>query len=463
MRRQVSSRAGVPAAAAGKARRRTSPVRRAGAAALAATVLCGVATIAKADPAPPGEAAPVLGAFLTPAQPVGTPQEQVVAGMNAFATDLYRVAAKPGENAVFSPLSIAYAFAMLRAGARGETAAQLDETFGFPATGMHDAYGGLSQGLVTTKAAPKAQAAKSEKAKAPTKGTYTPWRPKPPTFNLANGLWTIAGYPVEAEFRETLSRHYGAEAQGLDMSDPAAAVKRVNDWISEHTAGRVSKVLDRLHPTTRLVLANAVYLKADWTAKFTRPLDEDFRIGGKTVPVPTMRRTSELGYAAGAGWQAVEIPYFGGRLAMRLVIPTGALTPADLLTPSVLAAAAQTAEREVDLHLPTWDFESAYDLRALLPKLGLTAPFGASADLSGITTAEQLAVDQARHKANITVDRYGTEAAAATVITGVPVSKKISPTPPLTVRADRPFAFTIVDTKTGAPLFLGSVADPRKK
>jgi serine protease inhibitor len=49
------------------------------------------------------------------------------------------------------------------------------------------------------------------------------------------------------------------------------------------------------------------------------------------------------------------------------------------------------------------------------------------------------------------------------VITGVPVSKKISPTPPLTVRADRPFAFTIVDTKTGAPLFLGSVADPRKK
>ena len=49
------------------------------------------------------------------------------------------------------------------------------------------------------------------------------------------------------------------------------------------------------------------------------------------------------------------------------------------------------------------------------------------------------------------------------VISAVPLSAVVGGTAPVIFHADRPFVFEIVDTKTGAPLFLGSVADPRVK
>jgi serpin B len=66
-------------------------------------------------------------------------------------------------------------------------------------------------------------------------------------------------------------------------------------------------------------------------------------------------------------------------------------------------------------------------------------------------------LDQAVHRANITVDEWGTEAAA---VTGLAFPSSLPPPPDVTIRADHPFAFAIVDTNTGTPLFIGHVADP---
>jgi len=56
------------------------------------------------------------------------------------------------------------------------------------------------------------------------------------------------------------------------------------------------------------------------------------------------------------------------------------------------------------------------------------------------------------------VDENGTEAAAATAVTGVAVS---GPPPPVFVmRVDRPFLLAIRDVPTGALLFLGRIIDP---
>jgi serine protease inhibitor len=57
---------------------------------------------------------------------------QVVAGNNAFAIDLYRNLSDEEGNLFFSPFSISTAFAMLHAGARTQTEAELAEVFHFP-------------------------------------------------------------------------------------------------------------------------------------------------------------------------------------------------------------------------------------------------------------------------------------------------------------------------------------------
>lgn len=380
------------------------------------------------------------------------PVSEVVAGMNSFAAELYRVASagdKAEDNLVFSPLSIAYAFAMVRAGAGGQTAAQIDEAFGFPA-GTAEAFNALTRQLVSDAApVPKVT---------PTPSEWDPPRSEP-VLTIANGLFTQGGYNYRPDFLRTLTEHYGSELRTLDFAQADDAVAAVNRWVSENTAGRIPVLFDKLDPATRFVLANTVFLDADWKIPFGPAGREKFAVDSTPTPVPMITRETTFGYATGKGWRAVELPYFGDRLAMRVLLPTGDGTPAEVLTPAVLAAAARTKPTYVEVTMPKWDFGTDLDLPDLLRELGVRDVFDDSAaDLSGITESEALFVYAALHKANITVDELGTVASAATGIAGMPTS--LPPTP-VEFLVDRPFAFTIVDTKTGAPIFLGQVTDPR--
>ena len=119
------------------------------------------------------------------------------------------------------------------------------------------------------------------------------------------------------------------------------------------------------------------------------------------------------------------------------------------------AVAGRLTQQQVDVSIPRWDFATELDLDGLLRQLGLTVPFSLGADFSGI--APGLYIDQAIHKANITVDEWGTEAAA---VTGLVFPVSAGPTATARVRADRPFAFAVVHAPTGVPLFVGQVADP---
>ena len=87
----------------------------------------------------------------------------------------------------------------------------------------------------------------------------------------------------------------------------------------------------------------------------------------------------------------------------------------------------------------------------------MPAAFSDHADLSGI--APGLFVSDAIHRANITVDEKGTEAAA---VTGIAIAAAGIAGPVATVRADRPFAWAIVHAPTGTPIFTGHVVDPTR-
>jgi serpin B len=91
------------------------------------------------------------------------------------------------------------------------------------------------------------------------------------------------------------------------------------------------------------------------------------------------------------------------------------------------------------------------------PSTRSRAPFDAAvADFSGIAEPP-LWIGDAIHRATITVDELGTEAAA---VTGLAFPRSARPSPDAVIRADRPFAFVILDTRERMPLFLGQVADP---
>jgi serpin B len=112
----------------------------------------------------------------------------------------------------------------------------------------------------------------------------------------------------------------------------------------------------------------------------------------------------------------------------------------------------------VDLMVPRWDFASDVALRDELVRLGIASIFDPDrADLSGMSPV-RLFVAQAVHRATITVDEFGTEAAAVTAFAAAPTSAQ--PNATVEMHADHPFAFAIMHVPTGTPLFLGQVADP---
>lgn len=381
--------------------------------------------------------------------PVGSTAE----GMSVFGYDLVRTLERPTANAVVSPLSIAYAFGMVRAGAAGETAAQLDRVLGFP-DGLHPALNAIGRAAITTDQAPPPDPGAKRDPDDP---------PAPPVVAIANALFANVGFTARQNFLRTLASQYGAGVRTLDFeNDPAGAVEAINAWAAEHTSDRIRKVFDELDRDTKLVLANAVYLKAEWQLAFTDggTLDEDFTtLDGRTTTAKMMHQQGEYGYAIGDGWQAIDLPYVGGELVMRVLVPTGDIEPVALLEPTTLAAVESEMRHDrVDFAMPRFDFATNVGLVDALRQLGVTDAFDPDRANFAPMAAESLYVGQAVHRANITVDERGTEAAAVTAAAMVPTS--LPQQPKVRIRADRAFAFTITHTETDAPLFVGQVTDP---
>ena len=371
----------------------------------------------------------------------------LVQGITAFGHDAYVQAAKTPGNVVFSPLSIAIAMSMARAGAGGTTASQIDAAMHFPAADRDAAVNALTLDLATRDSAPPVSTA-SRSADGP---------PPDPIVTVANGLFVQQGQPIGAAFLHTMAADYGSGVHTVDFG-AQQATDEINAWVKAHTADRIQKLFDSLDASTKLVLADAVYLKADWqTPMVEDPVTEApfTTASGQRVTASTMHLTAMLRYASGPTWQAVEIPYAGDTLAMWVMLPQQDATLADLLAPTTLTSIGGALQpTSVGLSLPRWKTTTDLDLVKLLHQLGITAAFGAGADFSGIYPG--LSISQAVHRATITVDEWGTEAAAVTGL-AFAVSKLANPVP---MDVDHPFAYAIVQKKTGAILFEGSVADP---
>jgi serpin B len=381
--------------------------------------------------------------------PADAPVAQLVAGITTFGYKLAPDAA--AQNWVASPASIALVMAMLRAGAAGSTAAEIDAAFGFPA-GVHGAFNALSRQIVTV-AVPAPPSDESTRA---------PGAPaRPSIVSIGSAIFTEQGYPIKQSYLDTLAQQYGVGIYPLQFRQPTAAKDAIDAWAKQQTAGRVDHVFDQLDAETRAVVANTVYFKGEWKTPFeaARTSDRLFRrADGSTVTAATMADDLSVGYAAGQGWQAIELPYGeDGAYVMRVFLPTGDLSPRDLLAPAIQASATFTTQ-EIDVQLPKWDFAADLPLVEDLKRLGVVSIFDPNtADLSGISS-ESLYIQQAIHRAMINVDEYGSEAAAVTAAAMVPAMARGSE--PVPFHADHPFAFAIAHKATGTPLFYGIVADP---
>jgi serpin B len=302
---------------------------------------------------------------------------------------------------------------------------------------------------------------------------------EPITITIANRIFAQSGHDFRAPFLAEVKQNFGAAFEPVDfIHDSSGVTQHINNWVADQTRDRIRNLIPAgsLNDSTRLVLTNAIYLKAPWASEFSEGATgpEPFHVrGGAPVDVPTMRKRSEnFGYAKRDGFTAVSLPYSGGDLQFLILLPAeanGLRTLESKLTADVLGQCAILEKRDVNLSLPKFKFEPpsimlAQKLEALGMKTAFDRPPG-SANFDRMAPRrpnDYLYISQVFHKTFIAVDEKGTEAAAATAVAAVPGAAAGKPAPPpIEVQVDRPFVYAIQHVPSGVCLFLGRVTDPR--
>ena len=318
---------------------------------------------------------------------------ELVSGNTQFGLDIYRKLSEEDGNLFYSPYSISIALGMTFAGAKGNTEAEMADTLHFtlPQNRLHPAFNYLDLELMS-----RGQGAKGKDDKG--------FR-----LNIANSLWGETTYTFLTDFLDTLALNYGAGLNLVDfINQPEKCREYINWWVENRTEQRIKNLLPQgiLTSDTRLVLVNAIYFNAAWLHQFEdfNTSDEKFfLLDGGDVMVPMMNQTEDFGYSKGDGWQACQMLYDGGEMAMVILLPDEGMfgeieqqLDADYLDEVVKGLEVKS----VELSLPKFEFDASFGLKPTLESLGMKDAFIPDiADLSGMDGTRLLYIMDVIHKA----------------------------------------------------------------
>lgn len=375
---------------------------------------------------------------------ISTPEgvAQVVQANNQFAVDMYKEVSSSNtttDNVFFSPYSLSTAVAMLYAGAQGDTQAQIQNTFHYPAPLILNAN---SAALYNRLNASNAD--------------YD--------ITTANDLWLKNGLQPKQRYVDTVTRYYGGKVTNLDFANrPEPARQTINNTIAKHTNQMIPELLasGSITRDTAAVLTNAIYFKGEWQEPFRLNMEAQpfYNLDGSTTQTKMMMKDKKFDYMEDAQIQMVSLPYKGDDLSMLVVVPksknASALRQltANLSADKIDSWTSKLQSKQTAVTMPKFKLSEDYQMKPLLSKMGMPIAFSGRADFSGFSDTMPLTVDSIVHKAVVEVDEKGTKAAAGTGAVIMPTSISYG----AAITADHPFMFMIKDNKTDAILFLGQV------
>lgn len=389
--------------------------------------------------------------------------------VNALGIDLLRNSGSPIDNALLSPYSIQSSLAMAYAGADGVTHEEMSKVLHFPKDDaeIHRSFAALRETLERVVQSSVRYSPRMRQSN----GTNSPI-----ILTTANRMFGQTGYDFRASFLALVKDNYAVSFEALDfVRNSVGARKQVNGWVEKQTGQRIRDLipLGAFNELTRLVIVNAIYLKAPWEEPFSEKSTrhEPFYLtDGTPIEVPTMTQSGSFDYAKRTRFSIISLPYIGKELQLLIFLPDGVNGTAELertLTARLFADCTNLAPRHVALHLPRFKLEPpmlplSLQLKALGMKTAFDEPRG-SADFDRIAPRRRddyLYISEVFHKSFLSLDENGTEAAAATAA-HLMTRGGFDPTKPVELRVDHPFLFAIQHRPSGVCLFLGRVTDPR--
>ncbi len=363
---------------------------------------------------------------------------------NAFAFEIFKEISQSeedGKNIMISPLSISLALAMTYNGADGETKEAMEDVLhlhGLSTEDINKSYQSLINALLSVD--PKV------------------------IMEIANSIWYRDDFSVEDDFLNINKTYYDAEVTQLNFSDPAS-VDIINQWVSDKTHEKITKIIEQINRDDVMFLINAIYFKGTWKYEFDKNdtheapfYDEN---GNFLRDIQMMMIEGDFNYTSNVFFHAIELPYGQGNYSMIVMLPQSGVSIDSLINNMNKNNWETWMESfynrpDFEVFLPKFKFEFEKELKKVLSQLGMGIAFGqnGNADFSKINPNEDLFISSVKHKTFIEVNEEGTEAAAVTSVT---ISRGVSANE---FRANHPFIFVIKEKFTNAIMFMGRVTDP---
>ncbi|KAG0444451.1 hypothetical protein HPB47_013777 [Ixodes persulcatus] len=224
---------------------------------------------------------------------------------NHFALKLLKELSseKPESNIFFSPTSISVALAMVYAGARGKSEAELSTALGHTAAGLSSRESIL-------------ESYKKILAEQQTDDNVS--------LMIANAVFVKKTLNVLESYQKELVDIFAAMFQSVDVGAGNSGMEsEVNEWVKNKTRGKISGF--KIPPNTIMALLNAIYFKGLWNTSFdpnNTSILPFHNKGSEVVMVETMTRLGNVPFTSEPKFEAIELSYKGDRYCMVIVLPS---------------------------------------------------------------------------------------------------------------------------------------------
>lgn len=281
---------------------------------------------------------------------------------------------------------------------------------------------------------------------------------------LANSIWMRDTFTkdVEVDFLARNKDYFGAMIAALDFTK-SSSIDEINNWVDTNTEHRIQKVIDSIDPNAQMFLINTIYFKADWLMEFAKDSNRQGVFHSDTdIDVTMMHMSESMPYVENSEYQAVQLNYKDQKTSMLIVLGKNSEIPITSNSQyNQLVKGFQNIS--VDLTMPKVNITTEESLTQTLQTLGLMKAFDPNqADFSALSKTaldRQLYIMDVLHKATLTIDEKGTEAAAATTVivgdTSMPLNQAI-------LLIDHPYQLFIIDNESKLILFSGFITNPLK-
>ncbi|KAG7486932.1 plasma protease C1 inhibitor [Solea senegalensis] len=356
--------------------------------------------------------------------------------MTEFSMKIYSFLreSNPSSNLLFSPISINGMLSHLLLGARGDTRKAIEAAIYVPQKFycVHFQMKKLREKLVTS-------------------------------LQMASQIYYKSEMDLSDSFTNQSIQFYEAEPTRL-LNNSEENTQMINSWVANKTRNQITHLVDFISPATQLILLNAVSFSGQWKVKFdVNPKQELFTtLNGDMVFVPILTHDDyplEMMYDPALETQVGRFALSGDSSLYILLPPSNTIIDlqrveekmTDSSVRQMIEKMKKTRPQYLEVILPQIKLEVQPDMNVLLKNLGLSSLFE-GANLCGLSPEGMLVLDDARHKAFLTLTEQGVEAAAATSLSFSRTRNSFS--------AMRPFILLLWSDQANVPLFVGRVTNP---